>query len=272
MSWFDRFSVVAGALALAAAAGACTAAPPSFEETRNAGREAMKERDYDQAERHFRTALETAKAYSADDERRLDALDDLAAVYIAKKDYKQAESFRLQALQEREAAFGVEHRDVVASLERLALLYVDQKKYAEAEPLLERALAVRERMRGPGHKDLAATLDRIGALHLEQRNYDEAQQAYERALAIRDAGPEERATATTLRELGDVYVAKQRYPEAETVFRRAVAILERDRGPEHPTVAAVLERYQELLRLMDRPDEAAGLDARIAAIRAAQSN
>jgi len=58
------------------------------------------------------------------------------------------------------------------------------------------------------------------------------------------------------------YDFQGRYAEAEPLLRRALAIMEKQIGPEHPTVARGLVDYAALLRELGREAEAAEMDAR----------
>ena len=61
--------------------------------------------------------------------------------------------------------------------------------------------------------------------------------------------------------------AQGQYAEAEPLYRRALEILEAGLGPDHPSVAMVLENLAGLLRHLGRGDEAEQLEERAAAIK-----
>jgi tetratricopeptide (TPR) repeat protein len=58
------------------------------------------------------------------------------------------------------------------------------------------------------------------------------------------------------------YDAKGHYAKAEALLGRARAIMEKELGPEHPTVGTALEDHAALLRELGRETEAAELDTR----------
>jgi hypothetical protein len=58
------------------------------------------------------------------------------------------------------------------------------------------------------------------------------------------------------------------YARAEPLLQRSLSIREKVLGPEHPNMALYLENYALCLRAVDRPTEAASLEARALAIRA----
>ena len=62
--------------------------------------------------------------------------------------------------------------------------------------------------------------------------------------------------AQTLGDLAELYTDQARYAEAEDLFLLALEILEQAMGPEHVSVADVLENYGSLLRQTGREAEA----------------
>ncbi|MGE5489227.1 MAG: tetratricopeptide repeat protein, partial [bacterium] len=69
-------------------------------------------------------------------------------------------------------------------------------------------------------------------------------------------------------KLASVYVAEGRYPEAEALYQRALALAERRPRPDQVEIGMILERYAQLLRLLERTDEAIRMETRVARIRA----
>ncbi len=74
--------------------------------------------------------------------------------------------------------------------------------------------------------------------------------------------------AATLNNLASIHRKQGSYGKAESFYKRSLAIWERVLGPEHPHVAATLEKYATLLRKVGQDAEAAKLEARAKAIRA----
>jgi tetratricopeptide (TPR) repeat protein len=70
-----------------------------------------------------------------------------------------------------------------------------------------------------------------------------------------------------LNNLALIYYNQGKHAKAEPLYRRTLAILQKALGPEHPSVATVLENYAILLRETDRNAEADKLKARARAIR-----
>ncbi len=73
--------------------------------------------------------------------------------------------------------------------------------------------------------------------------------------------------AQSLNNLAGLYEDQGRYGDAEPLYKRALAISEETLGPEHPTVAQMLENYAALVRETGREAEAAKMEARAKKMR-----
>ncbi len=81
-------------------------------------------------------------------------------------------------------------------------------------------------------------------------------------------GEQDPRLATSLNNLAVLYDAQGHYAQAEPFYQRAITIYEKALGPEHPDVAATLENYTLMLRVLNRHDEAEKMEARAKGIRA----
>ena len=72
--------------------------------------------------------------------------------------------------------------------------------------------------------------------------------------------------AISLNNLAESYRLQGRYGDAEACYRKTLAINEATHGPEHPSVAAVLQELAKLCAGQGRGEEAQALRARADAI------
>jgi hypothetical protein len=79
------------------------------------------------------------------------------------------------------------------------------------------------------------------------------------------------AMALRLNELAAQEKSQGRYPLAGALCERALDIFENTVAPDHPQLVEVLDNYADLLHCTGRPQEAALLEARAAAIRAGRA-
>ncbi len=73
---------------------------------------------------------------------------------------------------------------------------------------------------------------------------------------------------SSLYSLADFYHDRKEYDKAAAQYERALQLKENISGPNHPDIAAILQRYARLLEEAKRPTEAANLIARADAILA----
>ena len=76
---------------------------------------------------------------------------------------------------------------------------------------------------------------------------------------------------SSLYSLANFYQDRKEYDKAAAQYERAIHIKEEMSGPDHPDIAAILQRYARLLQEANRPTEAANLLARADAILAHSS-
>lgn len=84
-------------------------------------------------------------------------------------------------------------------------------------------------------------------------------------------GPGNPLLLSSLYSLATYYEDRKEYDQAAAQYERALKLKEAASGPNHPDVAAILQRYARLLQAANRPSEAANLLLRSEAILAQTS-
>jgi tetratricopeptide (TPR) repeat protein len=79
-------------------------------------------------------------------------------------------------------------------------------------------------------------------------------------------GPGNPLLLSSLYSLATYYEDRKEYDKAAVQYERALKLKETASGPNHPDVAAILQRYARLLQAANRPTEAANLRLRSEAI------
>jgi TPR repeat protein len=141
-------------------------------------------------------------------------------------------------------------------------------KLPEAEAVLKSALAAAEREFGPDSNKEAYTLSLLATVYGNQDKYADAEPLFERALAIteKNLGPQDVFAAFILDGLGSLYTAEGKYVEGEASFKRSLAIAQKTLVPRDARIARIQTHYAQLLRKMQRVEEADALDARARSI------
>jgi tetratricopeptide (TPR) repeat protein len=169
----------------------------------------------------------------------IDDLRGLSRVYCAEHRYDEAVETEKRSVRAADQISGTKTEESIAarlggsiwvwmSQNDLAEIYREKGDAAAAEPLFQNSLEMAQTLQlAPGHPELARLLENYANLLRDQGKNAEAEANYKRSLETS---------------------AKWRYPEL-------------------PETAATLTNYAVLLRKVDRPDEAATLEARASAIR-----
>jgi tetratricopeptide (TPR) repeat protein len=142
----------------------------------------------------FKQALDPAKralqlrekTLPADDKRVVDAVGNLAAIYLALKKYQEAETYYQRLLVTDERRFGGESLQVAKTLEVLAWLHYARGGVKQSTAEYKRVLAIKERISGPQSEEVARTLFRLAEIYQTQGALEEAEPLYRRLIAFDD--------------------------------------------------------------------------------------
>jgi len=201
-----------------------------------AGKKAYDAADYVAAEKEFRAALRSAKAFPQSDPRLGASLNNVAAACRAQGKFREAEATYKQLLALRERELGPEDPKLVETLNELAVSYQAEHRFSRAEQLQKRVLAIREKAYGPEHLAVAESLNNLGALYYFEGRYGSGpvSSAYIFPSSIVFFGLPAR-NVVSLFVAGrppTTYTAptgerKRAYAAAEELFRQSLAIQER---------------------------------------------
>ncbi|NJM91907.1 MAG: tetratricopeptide repeat protein, partial [Rhodospirillaceae bacterium] len=150
----------------------------------NAGRNALQQQNYSEAERHFEAALQAAERFPSGDARLGKSYNNLAAVYYAQEDYERAEPLMRRALAQLREALGPENTEVAQTMKNLAALYYLQGNRSEAEALLKQSLQILEAVHGPNHAFVATVLSNLAGLYQAESRFRDAEPLLTRSLRI----------------------------------------------------------------------------------------
>lgn len=172
---------------LTTAPGSLLAQSTAWDGLINAGREALQQNAFSEAERYFEDALELAEKFPQGDSRLGRSLNNLAALYYKQEDYDRAEPLMRRSLAVLEESLGSDNADVAQTKKNLAAIYYLQENFADAEPLLKESLTTLEDIHGPNHAFVATILNHLAVLYQAQERYTDAEPLLERSLKIWEA-------------------------------------------------------------------------------------
>lgn len=122
-------------------------------------------------------------------------------------------------------------------------------KNDQAEMEFKKSLELQQSTRGPNAPQVAYVLNGLALVYQDEGKNTAARQLLQRAMEVeRSSSAPREPDGITLNNLGLAAEGAGNYSEAETLFRKAITIVERDKGPEAPTLAAPLDNLGCLYR------------------------
>jgi len=153
----------------------------------------------------------------------------------------------------------------------LGILCSTQNRHAESLAWYERALRVREQSPGTPPARIGTLLNNMANCHRRAGNFREAHAAIDRALTL--LTPEDGSSlASAYGTRGLILSDEHRDAEAVEWLNKAIAAHQKMPTPNVESIATNLEAAIVSLRRLDRVDEAAAAEQRLASLRAAQQN
>jgi tetratricopeptide (TPR) repeat protein len=188
------------------------------------------------------------RALGPDHPRVVDAINQLALLYLAAGDDVAAEALFERVLEVTTNAPGSRDSAIAATLNNLGMLYWKRGDRERATQHLEKALSIWERSLGPDHPKVAVALNSMASLYRKTGDLERAEPLYDKALAIweKSSDPSHDQLADTLRSLAAIRQSKGDYERAESLLKRALALEEKTRGADHTETAVALSNLASL--------------------------
>lgn len=216
----------------------------------SAGKQAFKSGLYDQAEKHFKSALKTAESFHSQDSRLANALNNLAELYRTQARYADAEPIYKRLLSVAEKSWWQKDIGIAISHHNLASLYRDECRDDDALKESNMALSIwNEKVKRPNDAIKASLLNGLAKTYRDKGDYVQAEILALEALAIKEKalGKDHIEVAAVLDNLGGIYRDQHKYADAEVAYQRALAIDKASWGLEHPDTIGDLNNLGELL-------------------------
>jgi len=195
--------------------------------------------------------------------------DNLGASLKSANKLALAEDLFKTALAIREKTLPPEHAALASSYEHLAKTYLMENKFSLAEPFFKRALDVSIKAQGEQNAASLAKLDEYADCYARAGDVKVADQLFKKEVAIAEKayGKQSTLSANAHLALGTFLLKQGRYSEAATNLGHALTVFEKTNGPQHLSLAPILDSYSEALEKSNRKLEAKKLAARARDIR-----
>lgn len=221
---------------------------------------------YQKAVLFFQKSLETYEKTLGPDHAQLpNTIHSLAQVYQMVGNEAESEILHKRGLKIREDNWGPEHYRVYKSLEDLGYFYLMAERYEEAEIHFRRSLKILEKEEDVTEY-MAQLLSNLGYTLARLKRYQESEQVLKRALAEceKDTTISPGTKASCLFSLGSLYHRHlNRLQKAEENYKQALVIQEKTMGESSPETQETIKEYAELLRELNRTEEALVLEKRL---------
>ena len=240
------------------------------DEAMQAGANADRQRNFQEAIAEYKRAVELAQKLPARDPRLMTALDALGNNYFGWNN-PAAQAAYERELQVAITTFGPQSPQLTGPLQSLGRSALMQHQYAVAQKYLFQAVDLNEKTFGEGSDSVAKSLVYAAVVFVVQKQYDKAEPYLLRAVHIDEAvyGKDGVGLAFPLASLCQLYDKWGKADQADACDKHMLSVLEKQYGNDSPVLVSVLVQDSKQLRALGRGADAEAVDKRIATIRAA---
>lgn len=192
----------------------------------DAGKSAVQQKNYPEAQTQLTAALKNAEAYGPNDHRVLLTVCQLGQLYAKQGQYGQSRQMYERALNIDRGVNPNDYNAVCTDLRNLAHVCQLASKYDDAENYYQQTLALMHTSGADNSIQHAETLQDLALLHQTEGKYDQVESFLKEALKIYEgaAGNHDRSVADVLDHLANLYVVQNHLTEAEPLYKRASAL------------------------------------------------
>jgi tetratricopeptide (TPR) repeat protein len=231
---------------------------------------ADQKRNFDEARRDFKTAVDLAEKIQPHDQRLVTALD-LYGKNCMGQDWPAAQAALERELQAAVALYGPESQAAAEAQQSLGLDALAQKDYASAEKHFFQAVDIDEKTFGEGSDKVASSLVTAVGAYIPQKEYAKAEPFLLRAERIDESlyGADNIGMLIPLSALCGLYDRWEKPDQSLVWDQRLLTVLGKQYGKNSPVLVTTLDSESKALRGLGRGKEADKVDQQIASIRAA---
>ncbi|MFL6449483.1 MAG: tetratricopeptide repeat protein [Bryobacteraceae bacterium] len=200
----------------------------------NRGVLALEDNKVDDADQYFRKAMGLFEGAMANDAPPIEQLDVIAAFYLRKGRYEDAEKLFEKSLEVRKKIYGDRSLEYAWGLFSSANAYELRGDYSKAMNYDEKALALFTDVSGPETEEAHVVLNSLAAIYESSQKWEDAVKARERILQVNNAGKvSKQSQQEQLILLAQDYLLLRDYHQAVSARQRLVTLWEQE-GLENP--------------------------------------
>ncbi len=197
------------------------------------------------------------------------ALHARAEMYRKEKKFEEAVPIYQKALKIR-SSMADGHTDLADTSLGLAKTYLRLDRKKEAEPLLKRAAQIQETAYGKNSLEVVITYLKLAETYADLNKLDLAIQMYRKSIPICELvyGYSSPQVASTNEALATLEFKNGLDGDAAATYRKCLKICESDsKGPNKSTMKKCLAGYAQVLKRLDKKNEAKQIEAKLAKLK-----
>lgn len=189
-------------------------------------------------------------------------LKSMAESYLANNNLIEAEKLWLEGLTLL-APYGESNPNYCLTLENLAEIRLRMQDFPGSENYFLKAYHIKIAALGPHHIAVAQTVNNLARLYYQGGNFEKAELFGRQCIELQERllGPEDGNLACSIHNLATLYHMQKKFELAEPMYKKSLEIKRKAFGPEHPETTRLLKSYADLMRNMNRLNEADELDS-----------
>ncbi len=186
----------------------------------------------------------------------------MAENYMASNNLIEAEKLWLDALALIQP-LGEANPNYCTTLENLGEIRLRMQDFPTSESYFLKAYNIKVGVLGPQHVAVAQTVNQLARLYYQGGNFEKAEYFGRQCVELQEKlfGPEDGNLACSIHNLATLYHMQKKFEMAEPLYKRSLEIKRKAFGPDHPETTRLLKSYSDLMRNMNRLNEADELDS-----------
>lgn len=186
----------------------------------------------------------------------------MAENYMASNNLIEAEKLWLDALALIQP-LGEANPNYCTTLENLGEIRLRMQDFPTSESYFLKAYNIKVGALGPQHVAVAQTVNQLARLYYQGGNFEKAEYFGRQCVELQEKlfGPEDGNLACSIHNLATLYHMQKKFEMAEPLYKRSLEIKRKAFGPDHPETTRLLKSYSDLMRNMNRLNEADELDS-----------
>lgn len=189
-------------------------------------------------------------------------LKSMADNYLASNSLGEAEKLWLEGLALL-APFGERNPNYCLTLENLGEIRLRMQDFPGSENYFLKAYHIKVAALGQNHVAVAQTVNNLARLYYQGGHFEKAELFGRQCIEMQEKlfGPEDGNLGCSVHNLATLYHMQKKFDLAEPMYKKSLEIKRKAFGPDHPETTRLLKSYADLMRNMNRLNEADELDS-----------